>query len=70
MEFISGSIHQISFKYGIVKAAEPYLSQILNENKERVKTSGITKGNIKFKDIVFRYEKDSKELLFVFIMES
>tara|TARA_Y100000816_G_scaffold30830_1_gene19727 strand:+ start:54604 stop:56295 length:1692 start_codon:yes stop_codon:yes gene_type:complete len=64
MEFISGSIHQISFKYGIVKAAEPYLSQILNENKERVKTSGITKGNIKFKDIVFRYEKDSKELLF------
>lgn len=64
MEFISGSIHQISFKYGIVKAAEPYLAQILNENKERVKTSGITKGNIKFKDIVFRYEKDSKEILF------
>ena len=63
-ELIQGSIHQISFKYGIVAASEPYLEKLLIDNKERVNSSGITEGNIEFKDIVFRYEKDSKEFLF------
>jgi len=49
---------------GIIRAAEPFLQEIIRDNTERVKDTGIENGNIEFKDIFFRYKKDSDELLF------
>ena len=64
MDLISGYMHSIIYKMGIIKAAEPFLEEIIKDNTERVKDTGIENGNIEFKDIFFRYKKDSDELLF------
>lgn len=64
MDLIGGYMHNIIYKMGIIKAAEPFLEEIIKDNTERVKDTGIENGNIEFKDIFFRYKKDSDELLF------
>ena len=64
MDLISGYVHNFVYKSGIITAAEPFLKEIINDNNTRVKKSGIEKGDIEFKDIVFRYKKDADELLF------
>ena len=64
MDLIGGYMHNIIYKIGIIKAAEPFLEEIIKDNTERVKETGIENGNIEFKDIFFRYKKDSDELLF------
>jgi ABC-type multidrug transport system fused ATPase/permease subunit len=64
MDLIGGYMHNIIYKMGIIRAAEPFLQEIIKDNTERVKDTGIENGNIEFKDIFFRYKKDSDELLF------
>ena len=64
MDLIGGYMHSIIYKMGIIRAAEPFLEEIIKDNTERVKDTGIENGNIEFKDIFFRYKKDSDELLF------
>ena len=64
MDLIGGYMHNIIYKIGIIHAAEPFLEEIIKDNTERVKDTGIENGNIEFKDIFFRYKKDSDELLF------
>ncbi len=64
MDLIGGYMHNIIYKMGIIRAAEPFLQEIIKDNTERVKDTGIENGNIVFKDIFFRYKKDSDELLF------
>ena len=64
MDLISGYMHNIIYKMGIIKAAEPFLSEIIKDTSKRVKKSGIDNGDIEFKDIFFRYKKESDELLF------
>ena len=64
MDLIGGYMHNIIYKMGIIHAAEPFLAEIIKDNTERVKNDGIENGNIEFKDIFFRYKKDSDELLF------
>lgn len=64
MDLIGGYMHNIIYKMGIIRAAEPFLQEIIKDNTERVKNTGIENGNIVFKDIFFRYKKDSDELLF------
>ena len=64
MDLIGGYIHNIIYKLGIIYAAEPFLNEIFIDESKRVKLTGISKGNIEFKDIVFRYKKDSDELLY------
>lgn len=64
MDLIGGYMHNIIYKMGIIKAAEPFLEEIIKDNTERVKETGIENGNIEFKDIFFRYKKDTDELLF------
>ena len=64
MDLIGGYMHSIIYKMGIIRAAEPFLQEIIKDNTERVKDTGIENGNIEFKDIFFRYKKDSDELLF------
>lgn len=64
MDLIGGYMHNIIYKIGIIKAAEPFLEEIIKDDTKRVKNDGIKNGNIEFKDIFFRYKKESDELLF------
>ena len=60
----TGYIHQIVYKLGIIDSAEPFLKEININNSKRVKKDVITTGDIEFKDIVFRYDKKSDEVLY------
>jgi ABC-type bacteriocin/lantibiotic exporter with double-glycine peptidase domain len=52
------------YKLGIIKSAKHAVEELLVDNKDRTKKNVIKRGNIEFKDIVFRYKKDSDEVLF------
>lgn len=64
MDLTSGFIHTMIYKLGIVKSATPSIEELIIDNKNRTKKNVIKKGDIIFKDIVFRYKKDSEEVLF------
>ena len=64
MDLTSGFIHTMIYKLGIVKSATPSIEELIINNKNRTKKNVIKRGDIVFKDIVFRYKKDSDEVLF------
>tara|TARA_B100001057_G_C22852063_1_gene951355 strand:- start:737 stop:2422 length:1686 start_codon:yes stop_codon:yes gene_type:complete len=64
MDLTSGFIHSMIYKLGIIESAKHAIEELLVDNKDRTKKNVIKKGNIEFKDIVFRYKKDSDEVLF------
>ena len=64
MDLTSGFIHSMIYKLGIIESAKRAIEELLVDNKDRTKKNVIKKGNIEFKDIVFRYKKDSDEVLF------
>lgn len=64
MDLTSGFIHSMIYKLGIIESAKHAVEELLVDNKDRTKKNVIKRGNIEFKDIVFRYKKDSDEVLF------
>lgn len=60
----SGYIHNMIYKLGIINSAKPFMDQIFINKKERTAKNVIKKGDIQFKNVVFRYDKKSDELLF------
>lgn len=60
----SGYIHNMIYKIGIINSAKPFMDQIFINKKERTAKNVIKKGDIQFKNVVFRYDKNSDELLF------
>ena len=64
MDLTSGYVHTMIYKLGIVKAASPYIQELIIDNQGKKKKKSIKNGEINFKDIVFRYKKDSDEVLF------
>ncbi len=64
MDLTGGFIHSMIYKIGIIESAKPAIKELLVDNKNRTKKNVIKDGSIKFKDIVFRYKKDSDEVLF------
>tara|TARA_B100001093_G_scaffold103293_1_gene95490 strand:- start:1113 stop:2798 length:1686 start_codon:yes stop_codon:yes gene_type:complete len=64
MDLTSGYIHTMIYKLGIIDAAAPYIKELIIDNKDKKKKKSIKNGEINFKDIVFRYKKDSDEVLF------
>jgi ATP-binding cassette subfamily B protein len=60
----SGFIHNMIYKLGIIDSARPFMDQVFIKKSDRHIKDVITKGNIVFEDIVFRYNKDSDEVLF------
>ena len=64
MDLTNGFIHTMIYKLGIVKAATPYIKELIIDNQGKKKKKSIKNGEINFKDIVFRYKKDSDEVLF------
>ena len=63
-DITSGYIHNIIYKLGIIHAAQPFMKQIFIDKTERDVTDVINKGDIRFKDIVFRYDENSEDVLF------
>jgi ABC-type multidrug transport system fused ATPase/permease subunit len=59
MDLTSGFIHSMIYKLGIIKSAKHAVEELLVDNKDRTKKNVIKRGNI-----VFRYKKDSDEVLF------
>ena len=60
----AGYIHGVIYKLGIIMSAEPFLEEIFVKNSKRVKKDFIKKGDIEFKDIVFRYDSESDDVLY------
>lgn len=60
----SGFIHGMIYKFGIIGAAVPFMEKIFVKKSDRHIKNVITKGNIVYKDVIFRYNKDSDEVLF------
>lgn len=63
-DITSGYIHNMIYKLGIIDSAKPFMDQIFINKKERTAKNVIKKGDIQFKNIVFRYDKNSDEVLF------
>ena len=60
----SGYIHNVIYKLGIIDSAKPFMKTIFIDKSERTLKSDIQNGDIEFKDVVFRYNKESEEVLF------
>ena len=63
-DITSGYIHNVIYKLGIIDSAKPFMEQIFIDKTERTMKNVITKGDIQFKNLVFRYDKTSDEVLF------
>jgi ABC-type multidrug transport system fused ATPase/permease subunit len=64
MDLSSGFVHNVLYKFGIINASKDYIENILVDNNTRIEKDVIREGTVTFKDIVFRYKKDSDEVLF------
>ena len=63
----SGFVHNIVYKLGIINTSTEYLNNIfesVDSDKKRQVHSGINDGYINFKNVSFKYSKDSNEWLF------
>ena len=64
MDLCSGFVHNVLYKFGIINASKDYIENILVDNNTRIEKDVIRDGTVTFKDVVFRYKKDSDEVLF------
>ena len=58
-----GLVHNIFYKLGIVGASQDHLQALLNKKTTKTKTDCIHNGHIKFKNVYFRYNKESEDYL-------
>lgn len=58
-----GLVHNIFYKLGIVDASRDHLQSLLNKKTTKTKTDCIHKGHIKFKNVYFRYNKETEDYL-------
>jgi ABC-type multidrug transport system fused ATPase/permease subunit len=60
----SGFIHNVVYRLGIIEASKEYLEHIFNRKNKRNLKTGITDGNIIFKNVKFRYDTEKEDMLF------
>jgi ABC-type multidrug transport system fused ATPase/permease subunit len=60
----SGFVHHIIYKIGVISASNDYLENIFQPIDERDVTDGITNGDVVFKNVKFRYDKNKTDYLF------
>jgi len=60
----SGFIHNVVYRLGVIEASKKYMEHIFNRNNTRNLKTGITDGNIIFKDVKFRYDTEKEDWLF------
>ena len=53
----NGFIYNIAYRVGIISSSKDYLENIFGSNGGRTLSSGISTGNIQFKNVKFRYDK-------------
>ncbi len=58
-----GLVHNIFYKLGIVDASRDHLQSLLDMKSTKTKTDCIHKGSIHFKNVYFKYSKESEEYL-------
>lgn len=57
-------IHQIVYKIGIINGSSEFMNNIFTEREKGSKKDVISKGNIEYKKIKYRYDKKKEEYLF------
>jgi ABC-type multidrug transport system fused ATPase/permease subunit len=60
----SGFIHNVVYRLGVIEASKKYMEHIFNRKNKRNDKTGITDGNIMFKDVKFRYDTEKEDWLF------
>jgi len=60
----SGFIHNVVYRLGVIEASKKYMEHIFNRKNKRNEKTGITDGNIMFKDVKFRYDTEKEDWLF------
>ena len=53
----NGFIYNIAYRIGLISSSKDYLENIFGSKGGRTLSSGITNGNIEFKNVKFRYDK-------------
>jgi len=57
-------VHQIVYKIGIINGSHDFMENIFTKRKKGEKKDVITKGDIEYNDIKYRYDKTKEEYLF------
>ena len=60
----SGFIHNVVYRLGVIEASKKYMEHIFNRKNKCNEKTGITDGNIMFKDVKFRYDTEKEDWLF------
>jgi len=60
----SAIVHQFTFKMGIIKSSEDFISKIFNNNSKNKKKDVIKEGDMKMSNIKFKHDANSEEYLF------
>ena len=60
----SGFIHNVVYRLGVIEASRDYLDNIFNKKQKRNIKTGITDGDIIFKNVHFRYDTEKEDWLF------
>ena len=60
----NGFIYNIAYRIGLISSSKDYLENIFGSNGGRTLSSGITKGNIEYKNVKFRYDKTQDSYIY------
>ena len=60
----NGFIYNIAYRIGVISSSKDYLENIFGSNGGRTLSSGITKGNIEYKNVKFRYDKTQDSYIY------
>jgi ABC-type multidrug transport system fused ATPase/permease subunit len=60
----SGFIHNVVYRLGVIHASQEYMENVFSRKNKRKLKSGITEGNVEFRDVSFRYNKEKANWLF------
>jgi ABC-type multidrug transport system fused ATPase/permease subunit len=60
----SGFIHNVVYRLGVIEASKDYMENVFNRKNKRNMKTGITDGNIMFKNVKFRYDTEKEDWLF------
>jgi len=60
----SGFVHNVVYRLGVIEASKDYMENVFNRKNKRNMKTGITDGNIIFKNVKFRYDTEKEDWLF------
>jgi ABC-type multidrug transport system fused ATPase/permease subunit len=60
----NGFIYNIAYRIGLISSSREYLENIFGSKGDRTLSSGITNGNIEYKNVKFRYDKTQDNYIY------